>query len=102
MRAPDEIAQTVGVDAFLQRFHHIFSKRVIFGAVVSAFGGLDLIEEAGPADHVDAGLEIQLLGQRRPREYRPGREDAQQRPHQHDQNKYDATCLLRFHEKMTG
>ena len=88
LRTPDEVAKPERIDAFLQRFHHVFRQvRIGIG------GGLNCVDEADAADHVDAGAEIGLLNRRQVGVGQSsGRapENGQERTHQNDENEGDA------------
>ena len=54
LRAPDEVAHAVGIDAAFEGLHDLGGR---WSSVLLAGGGLDFINQADAADHVDAGLE---------------------------------------------
>jgi len=95
---PDEITNAVGIDALFERFHDAFGEG---GGVVvdrpGAFGLLDLVDETDAANHVDAGLEVGDIAEASAAEHGLGRDNADDRHDQDDQDQHHAAGKLGWH-----
>ncbi len=106
LRPPDEAAGAVGIDTLFQRGRDAFGERCLAGPG-AAFGAFDLVEQTGPADHVDALAEVVLhrnfpAGERLEEAEGSPRVDRADGAVEHREDEQDAAGVGSGHEKRVA